>query len=322
MPLSPADVGKRVVVFVLAVGVVIGGAAAGGAVLSPPPVGQDTTVPDYPEYDAEKLAPTQLEDTGAVDALPVADSGAVVVDLSHQSRVTRSAFTPLQDAVVQAGGEFGYLEGPVDAETLNQTLASADAFVVADIGAAYDDDELAALDAFVDSGGHLLVLGEPNYKEIVQTGPTSSGLVTRQSHLAEVASLVGLSFGTEYLVNLEANNSDGIYKNVEAASTGDSRFVNDVENAVFYTATTVRSARGTTLLSGTEGTRKASTGDAGSVPVAAVNEEETAIGVGDTTFLEEPNHNVADNEAFISRLGEFLASGDADYDPEATTTTS
>jgi hypothetical protein len=313
-------VAKRAVAFVLVVAVVAAGAAVGGAVLSPPPVGQDTTIPDYPEYDAEKLAPTRLDDTGSVDALPVADSGTVVVDLAHQSRVSRSAFTPLQDAVVQAGGEFQYMEGAIGAEQLNQTLADADAFVIADIGAAYDEDELAALEGFVDSGGHLLVLGEPNYKEVVQTGPASSGLVTQQSHLAEVGSLVGLSFGTEYLVNLRSENSDGIYKNVEAASTGDSRFVNDVETTVFYTATTVRSARGTTLLTGTEGTRKASSGGADAVPVAAVNEEGTAIGVGDTTFLEEPNHNVEDNEAFISRLGEFLASGDADYDPGPATT--
>lgn len=323
MPLSWAEVVKRAVLFVFVVAVIVGGAAGAANVLVPTPGVDNASVPKYPAFDAEKLAPDRVEDIGGIDTPDDVDVGVVVVDRAHDNRFQRGDITGLERAITQAGGELRYLGGEDSGSgtnfedtnpDLNQSLAGADAFVIANPGKSYTDDELNALEDFVDSGGRILLLGEPNYNEVQFSG-FQAQIVTKRNFLGEVGSRFGLAFGTEYLVNMDPEGNDAIYKNIQATA-GDGELSAGIDTAVFYTATTVApTGDGTALLVGAEGTRLARGGGGGSYPVAALNAEGTVLGVGDTTFMEESKHNVADNEVVLGRLARFLAQGDADYTP-------
>jgi len=325
VPLSPVEIGKRVAVFVVVVGLVVAGAAGAAALFVPTPGVENVSVPQYPAFDAEKTAPDRLEAAGEIDLPDDVDAGTMVIDRSHSNRFERGDVTALERAITQGGGKISYLRpfqqrdrnvGAGKPSRFNQSLADADAFVILDPGERYTDDELRALQEFVDSGGRLLIAGEPNYNQIQGSGFQIQP-VTRRNELAEVGSQFDLAFGTEYLINMRPEGNDGIYKNIEA--TADSELSAGVDTAVFYTATTVSPAGdGTELLVGENGTRLARTGG-GPLPVAARNAEGTVVGVGDTTFMAEPKHNVADNEVFLVRLTEFLAEGDADYEPPNST---
>lgn len=322
MSVSPAEIGKRVAVFVVVVGLIVAGAAGAATVLVPTPGVENVTVPQYSAFDAEKTAPDRVEEAGEITLPDGIDAGTVVVDDAHANRVERGDVTALERAIAQAGGQVRYLRpfreragnpGIQEPNVFNETLADADAFVILDPGVRYTDDELTALEEFVDSGGRLLLGGEPNYNEIQGSG-LQVRLATQRNQLAEVGSQFGLAFGTEYLINMRPEGNDAIYKNIEATG-GNSELSAGVDTAVFYTATAVYpTGEGTELLVGENGTRLARA-SGGSHPVMSLNSEGTVLGVGDTTFMEESKHTVADNEVVLVRLAEFLAEGDADYEP-------
>lgn len=319
MSLSRAEIAKRIGVFVVVVGLIVVAAAGAAALFAPTPTASDNvTPPNYSEMSAGSIAPDRVEATGTTKTLEGVDAGVVVIDRGHDNRFQRGDITALETALTQAGAALRYLDAggqssPVDAETFNESLADADAFVIIDPGVEYGEDKLTALEEFVDSGGRLLLAGEPTYNEVEIEG-LQAELVTNRNRLATVGSQFGLAFGTEYLVNMRAGGSDALYKNVKATG-GQSGFGAGVEEAVFYTATTVRpAAGGSAVLTGVEGTELARAGGS-EVSLAALNPGGTVMGVGDTTFMSEPNHNVADNEVFIVRIVQFLAEGDASFEP-------
>jgi hypothetical protein len=299
--------GKRLAVaaIVAAVIVLVGGIAP---TLSPAGGGIQAG-PDHPEYDAERIAPERLESQG--EPSPDGSVGTVLFDRSHGNRFDQEDITSLIRAIDDAGGEVRYTGITTGFQA---QLAEADVLVVIDPGQSYDDDDIEAIESFVDDGGRLLVLGEPNRKEVEQSGLFVQ-LVTVRSELKTLGSSFGITFGNEYLYDME--NNDGNFKNPVAAppSGTDADAVADVDEVAMYTAASVHVNRGTVLL------RTAGTAERGSdtttrgFPVAVQTRNGDVMAVGDTTFMETQYDSVADNDVFIERIVEFMTGADHQGSP-------
>lgn len=281
----------RATVFVATVVVVVVAATVGPGVL------RGDAGAGAQAYDVDELVPERAPADGELAIERRNESGVVLVDLAHGNRLTPDELSPLFSTVTAAGYEIRRL-GPND--DLDRALAGADAFVVADPGTAYSEGEARRVEAFTERGGRLLLVGEPTQGE--QTG---IAVVDRTNRLGSLASRFGFEFGEAYLYNMATN--DGNHRNVFAGPAGASGVTSGVSRVALYTATTVQTRDGRTVLVAGEGTRSARTDATGPYPVAAVNGN--ALAIGDGTFLRRGNFNVVDNERWVSNVVRFLVSG-------------
>jgi hypothetical protein len=288
---SAADgVGGRLAVFGVVFLLVVAGGVALGVTTAPTPA--DTGV-DYPAVDG--LVPTELD--ASDDGLaPVErdERQVVLVDDAHGNRLLPSAYDPLV-AAYGSNVEVRFLR---DESQIRSALARADALVVADPSIAYTSAERDAVEAFVEDGGRLVLLGEPT--RFRSAGPVGAPLPSR-SRIDTLAGRFGVAFGTGYLYDQAAN--DGNFKRVVARGSGplaDRR-------AALYTATTVRATDGDVLLRTGETTRYSDGSGIGARPVAV--RSENVLAVGDTTFLEGTKDLVADNERLVRTVAQFAVDG-------------
>lgn len=235
-------------------------------------------------------------------------SGTLLVDTSHDNRVEPRALQPLLSPVVEAGYDVEvHRRG-----NFTEALDDADALIVADPGDPYGPDELDAIEDFVEDGGRLLILAEPTRVQ-VSASLFGTSIVPMRSEVTELGSRFDLAFDTEYVYDSQRNDAN--YKRplvTPASGASVSPFrgnLTDVGNVSLYTATSVRSVGGgATVLETYETARVSDTDDVGPVPVAV--RDGNVLAVGDATFLGADYHRVADNEAFVARLAEFLVGGE------------
>ena len=249
-------------------------------------------------FDVDEQLPDRAPADGEVRVQPREETGVVLIDISHRNRMSQDELKPLLAGVTQAGYEIDLLESD---ESLDESLTRADAFVVVDPSAGYSDEEVNRVDAFVDRGGRLLLIGEPTSLDFV-----GFGLVERVNRLTPLSSHFGFEFGEAYLFNMRSN--DGNHQNVFAEPVGDSRLTDGVSRAAFYAATSITVREGRTILRAGAGTRSSRTDEPGRYPVAAVNGN--VLAVADGSFLRRSNYNVVDNEVFVRNVVRFLVGGE------------
>jgi hypothetical protein len=296
------DVGKRVGVALVVAGLVVLAAFAAGGVLV-----SDSAIPSGPdndEYDPDDLAPQKLDAEGDPD--PSGEVGKVVIDRAHNNRFDHEDLESLTTAITQAGGDVEFTDR---GESIKGALSDADVYVVVDPGTGFEPPEVTAIEQFLNRGGRLVILGEPNRKGITSTG-VAVQITTTRSQLTALASAFGFSFGTQYLYDLEHN--DGNFKNVLAESAGDDALVDGVDRVALYTAASVDVDRGSVLLRTAPSAKADDTDRANGFPVAAVNADGNVLAVGDTGFLRGQRASVADNEALVARMVEFMSEADGD----------
>jgi hypothetical protein len=303
----------RLVVFLLAAGLVaVGIGVVPGLLTQPPaPSGTDPAELNNSEYDVAELAVTAIPATGGIDP-DVSGSGTVVIDQAHANDFDRAKVQPLYEAFVRAGYEVVF-HGRGD---LGPVLDDADAYVVIDPGAEFDEEDTEAMREFTDTGGRVLVLAEPNTVS-VQSGLRGAQVVERRSRVAEIGEAYNLSFRTSYIYNQQEN--DGNYKHPMASPVGDAAGEAG-ENVVLFTAARVVSLRGgETILRYPQGSRSSGGDRTGRFPAAV--RKGNLIAVGDSSFVGTGEYNVADNEQFISYLIEFLLSGERTAETATPTAT-
>lgn len=249
-------------------------------------------------YDLEEQLPDQAPAEGDVQVQARDDGGVVLIDISHRNRMSQDEIKPLLAGISQAGYRIDLLESD---ESLDESLTRADAFVVIDPSAGYSDDEVNRIDAFVDRGGRLLLIGEPTTLDVA-----GLGLTVRVNRLTPLSSHFGFEFGEAYLFNMETN--DGNFQNVFAEPVRESRLTDGISRTAFYAATSITVREGRTLLRAGPGTRSSRTDATGSYPVMAVNGNVLAI--ADGSFLKRGNFNVVDNEKLVRNVVRFLVSGE------------
>lgn len=301
-------IAKRLVLTAV-VAVMVIGLATVGALLVPSNSGVDEG-PAHPEYDADRLAPDRLESSG--QANPQGDVGVVLFDRSHGNRFGEEDISPLVQAIDRAGGEVQFTDVT---DGFLPALEEADVLVVVDPASQYTNSEVDAVQQFVDDGGRVVIVGEPNRKIVEQQG-LQVGLGTRRARLTSVSSAFGISFGSQYLYDME--NNDGNFKSVVVSPPdgADAGAVEGVEQVALYTATAVETDRGTVLLRTARSAERGNDASDQRYPVAVLAGGGGVVAVGDKTFLSQDYSAIADNDVFVQRLVEFMAT--ADHQPSTS----
>lgn len=295
---------KRVGVLVLTVAVVVGFAAGGAFVSEQTDEERDRGV-SMAEFQPENVTVDRADADGEItpDRSATTGSGTVVIDNAHANRWDRATIEPLVRGLTRVGYNVEIHQGG----DLAAALDDAKAFVVIDPGREFPPGDVDDIRRFTGQGGRLLVVGEPN-RITISASLFGSSINTQESSLTTLGGAYGASVGTAYLRNQES--SDINYKWIETRPT-DAEGLDDVERTTMYTAAAVRMRGGEPLLRAAPETRPSDTDDTTGEYAVAVRKNDV-VWLGDKTFMRGDRYRVADNEAFMTYLVEFLASGDRD----------
>jgi hypothetical protein len=302
--MRPAEVGKRVGVFALVV-LVVGAALTGPALL--PASSGDASALSIESHQPDAILASDAPEDGTVRLDADAPAKTVVVDASHANGFEESDIAPLVASLTAAGHTVQVRERNQRSPTpLNDSLRSADAFVVVDPTRAYTESEKAGIAAFVDGGGRLLLAAEPDSQssDILSSllGVTSS-TSTAPAPMADLASAFRFSFGQGYLYNLASYDVN--YRDVYATPAADRALVDGVSETTVHEAVPV--SGGTPLLTTNESTTLSSTRRSGSYAVAA--RQDDVLALGDLSILSQEWVYRSDNEALAGNVAAFLVTG-------------
>ena len=260
-------------------------------------------VPTFAADDPANALPSTDDGSGSITMDADAESKTVLVDVGHENGISESDIQPLVNTLVENGHEGRFFTR--QDRDLNESLRSADAYLVANPRQRYTGEQLAGVEAFERAGGRVLLLSQP-----AQSQGMGGLLITRVEQVNNVDSAIGSTFGlafrSGYVYNLQENQNN--YKSVYATPAGSGDLTEGVDRVVFREAAPLVAPDDATTLQGLEGTTLSTTRNGGEYALAAQTGNVTAV--GDTDFLNAENAYVADNEAFIGNLADFLVSGD------------
>ncbi|AJF25966.1 DUF4350 domain-containing protein [Haloarcula sp. KBTZ06] len=279
--------------------VAIGG--GGGSQAAP-----DVTQVNAPSFNSDESVATPAAESGDLSMSADASGKVVVIDVAHAGDIDREALTPLVSTLTENGATVRYHVGERQSGSpLNESLRSADAFVVLGAEQRYTESEMNGLTAFSDAGGRVLLLNEPSQASpagLGLFGPVRSDSVTMP--MAPLASQYGLSYGNGYLYNMHEYDTN--YQNVYATPTGDTELTEGVDRTVFYAALPVQG--GDTVVTTTEQTTLSKTRRQDTYGVVA--RSGNVVTVGDTNVFTQEFLYRADNEQLVGNLLDFLVTGE------------
>lgn len=288
------------VTLVVAAVIALSGVALAGALSEEP---ADTDV-EFESFDSERIVETGLPADGTIDPEPeggtAVGTGEVVVDGSGTDRRTLG---PLTEAFDSVGYDLTRNTGSIE-----ESLEGADGLIITDPRTGYTDDEVDAIEEFVDDGGKLVILGEPNRVDVASAG-LGVQLVEVESELTEVGARFGIHFDTGYVYDQQQN--DGNFRHVRVEPHPDASLPGgsfaDVDDAVFYTPTEVRSTGAGEPVLVTGPNARLSNGDAVGERTVALRSG-NVLAIGDSRFIADDRYNVGDNDAFLASVVEFVVS--------------
>ncbi|QGX95225.1 hypothetical protein EI982_10675 [Haloplanus rallus] len=298
---------RLVAVFVIVVAVLVGAAAVAPYALGTGGDADDAAPIENQQFQPDTVLPDEEPEDGEISMASSERGKTVLVDVGHSNDVSETDLEPLLTTLVENGHEVRFYRG--QRQDLNESLRSADAFVVANPRERFTNDELAGVEAFTDAGGRMLVMGGP--PSIQASGGLLFGLggfEPTAPRTTDLASTYGIAYGSGYLYNMEENDNN--YKSIYAEPASSGGLADGVERVVVRDAVPIRTDGGTQVLVGTEGTTLSTTRDTGEYAVLARSQGGNVTAVGDTSFLSRENAYDADNEVLIGNLADFLVTGD------------
>ena len=293
-------------VFVVIVAVIVGGAAVAPYALgSGDDASSDPVSVENQQFQPGTILPDETSEQGEISMESDASGKTVLVDVGHQNGVSETQLEPLLSTLVENGHQIRFYRG--QRASLNESLRSADAFVVASPRQRYTSDELAGVEAFTDAGGRVLVMGDPPSVQI--SGGILFGLGGLQPtapRTTALGSTYGVTYGSGYLYNMETNDNN--FKSIFAEPASSGGLAAGVDRVVMREAVPIRTAGATDVLVGSDGTHLSTTRESGTYAVLARSGNVTAV--GDIDFVTRENAYDADNEVLIGNLADFLVDGE------------
>jgi hypothetical protein len=313
--------------FAVVIVVIVGVAAAAGPLVTPqdsPPASAD--VPS--SFEAGSTAVNTSDASGEVDVQADSTGDVVVIDTAHGNDQSTEKVQTLERVLVEngyevrfhgsgggsgagaglggsaVGGGFGASEQP----SMNESLRSADAYVIVNPSTPYDTDEATSVGAFADAGGRVLIMSDPGSLSALELLAQALGGGTggTSDSLASVSSQFGVGVGSGYLYNMA--EYDGNFQTIYA-SGADGSLSDGVDRvSVDRAAPVIASPNATVALTTSAETELSESGTAREYAVAARNGNVSIV--GDTSILDPARLQHADNEVFVGNLVEFLVSGD------------
>ncbi|MFB6103024.1 MAG: DUF4350 domain-containing protein [Haloplanus sp.] len=289
-------------VFVVIVVVLVGGAAVAPYVLGSTSEPEPVTL-ENEQFQPATILPDETPEQGEISMGSDATGKTILVDVGHENSVSKSKLEPLLSTLVENGHRVRFYRG--QRASLNESLRSADAFLVVSPRQRYTNDELAGVEAFTDAGGRVLVMGDPPSVQ-VSGGLLFGRIQPTAPRTTSLGSTYGIAYGSGYLYNMEENDNN--YQSIYATPASGSGLADGVERAVMREAVPLRTADGTRVLVGSQGTTLSTTRDTGQYAVVVRSGNVTAV--GDTDFVSRKNAYDADNEVLLGNLADFLVDGD------------
>jgi hypothetical protein len=309
--MRPADVASRVGAFVLVAVVVAADVIGSGMVASDGATAgesfsvEELTVDGHSNVDAA----SQPAEDGEVELSSSTSGKVVVVDEAHGNGFDEVQVRPLVNALTENGHEVQFYQpdrGP-SGEALNASLRDADAFVSLAPDSRYTPGEAESVEAFLDAGGRVLAAGEPEGSglgvSILGLAMASGGSGTT-AEFSPALSPHGLTVGSGYLYDMTENLNN--HANVYASPSADSDLTAGVGEVVVHEATPVTG--GDVLLRTAASSELSTSRDAGEYGVLTRSGNLAVL--GDASILDPDWVTVADNEALVGNLLDYLVTGD------------
>ena len=258
---------------------------------TPPPL------PDIAFQDIQSVPAVSVDypDQPVIASSPVGSDarGHLLIDAAHRNNFGHSELNVLLSRVSARG----YSSSFYDAESrgsLAEELSQADAFLVILPVAWFSPDEIAAVLDFVESGGKVLLVGDPG----------------RFFHMNDLSEPLGVFFQPDYLYNLDEYDSN--FREIFVRDFEADPITTGVGELAFYYAGSLNSA----------GPGLAYTGGQTYSSISEVNDPRSPIAIGahrnvlavyDWTFMIPPYSGVKDNARMVSNIADFLTESERTY---------
>ena len=259
-----------------------------------------------PEY--ESLQPPQAPLSTPIPLSPASAAAAerpqtnLLVDFTHGNWVSLKELEALTQPFEALGGRTLLSTDPyIFAEQLKNT----DTYLTAAATMPFTAQEAQLLSSFVQRGGRLVVICDPTRS--YASSSTTDPLLALSSCTASANLLLqpfDLAFADDYLYNLEEN--DGNFRHLILTDIQDSPLTQGVRQVIFYAAHSLQSSP-QPLLRTSPTTRSSLTDAPTPSVVASLDSSGQVLAVGDLSFLQAPNHLMADNQQWIAGIAGFLA---------------
>ena len=255
--------------------------------------------PDAVEVDPDPEAGNITFDAGS--------NGTIVVDIRRSADTAAADLDPIVEAMFQAGYSVTILDGD-STQGLGQALEGSDGLLIVQPAAEYPDNERNTIQSYVDTGGHVVVTGEPTRTRVGGGLFASVGRVSFGA--SDLTESYGVRIGSQTLYNVNDDRNDNNFKSIYATPSRGGVLTDGVETVTFDRSAHIitDSDNVTAHYTAVEGTEISDTRRADTYPVVARND--SVVFVADGSFLSQPELYDADNEQFTSNLIEFLLRGD------------
>jgi hypothetical protein len=244
-----------------------------------------------------------------IDRPICSDGGEVLVDLGHDNQLDMAELNVLAGRLAARGSRLV----PWSGEDLPKHLRTARALMVVAPLETYGEDEIQAITDFVETGGRILLVGDPTrYRYLTDPAGSIVGTDSDVGYLNQVSVGFGLAFVDDYLYNVTEN--EGNFRNIRLHQWGDSALTDDLVTVVFYATHSLTADDAMAVILADDNTWSSATDRAGGLVVAAEAGGGRVLALGDLTFMTGPYHTVYDNGLLISHVADFLVGGQRSYD--------
>jgi|Deesub1362A_J573_1020465.scaffolds.fasta_scaffold00151_57 hypothetical protein len=235
--------------------------------------------PSTESYRIEEIEAPMVQPEAFTDKYELGNGTVVFYHVN--SSYTIQEITPLITRLTSRGFYSEFLD---DRNLLAEKLKYTDSLVIILPGTPFDSEEAEEIQKFLDKGGRLLLISDPQ----------------RPSSINSLSTYFGIIFEEGYLYNMKVN--DGNFRNIYLEEFADTNVTHGLKKVVFYSSCPIDSQNG--VIFGDENTfssrsevRKQYS------PAALVG---NILALCDLTFMLEPYDNIEDNPQLISNIADFL----------------
>lgn len=241
--------------------------------------------------------------TGAVVDTPPArtERGLLLVDAVHGNQFTESELFAFSSRVADRGYDVEFLGGFVAREAsvrrqlLEQKLRGADSLLVILPQLAYSQTEAALVERFVEKGGKLLLVSDPN----------------RRNQLNTLAGRFDVEFRPDYLFNV--SEYDLNFQNIIVRDFQPDELTAGLDAITLHSAGSISSS-GPGLVFAGDGTRSSVLDTTETLYPIAMGDSRNVLAVADFTFLVSPQDSLLDNGRLISNIADYLTTSERSYE--------
>lgn len=266
-----------------------------------------------PTYSVSELPRVPTPVSNPFEDDPEAGEGFVLLDLAHHNDFNLDELDYLDSRLAARGFELL----PYRGGDLAGALRPATAFIVAAPLEPFSPEDIRTVADFVDRGGRLLLIGDPT-RFTVETVESQFSLSFRINSddipLNSLANEFSLTFNGDYLYNTA--ESEANYQNIILAgdSLAENELTEELETLVFYGSHSLQlGPGGVPLLEAGDDTWSSATERAGGLTLAALNEAQSVLALGDIDFLSAPRYTVYDNGRFVAHIADFLVQAGREF---------